>query len=222
MVSQYICIDEGTGDKTMKVELHFGDVKGEQYEALIKYCCATCDYFMLVYRVKRTKALRGLQKDFLNRLRKYSVKSRMDWGWAGTPCEFDERFDYRVCFYKIALGAEELLLEAEHLYGFDGEDFPQDLAFFRGNYCFLYTRTGDGCSSVVDPTKQDVAFLKERGIVHQRIDHENHEEERRRFLEHLRKAGASPELDEENLKCLEDGRLRLEESLYERLSSDDI
>ena len=28
MVSQYICIDEGTGDKTMKVELHFGDVKG--------------------------------------------------------------------------------------------------------------------------------------------------------------------------------------------------
>ena len=74
----------------------------------------------------------------------------------------------------------------------------------------------------MDPTKQDVAFLKERGIVHQRIDHENHEEERRRFLEHLRKAGASPELDEENLKCLEDGRLRLEESLYERLSSDDI
>ena len=156
----------------MKMELHFGDVKGEQYEALIKYCCATCDYFMLVYRVKRTKALRGLQKDFLNRLRKYSVKSRMDWGWAGTPCEFDERFDYRVCFYKIALGAEELLLEAEHLYGFDGEDFPQDLAFFRGNYCFLYTRTGDECSSVVDPTKQDVAFLKERGIVYQRIDHE--------------------------------------------------
>ena len=121
----------------MKVELHFGDVKGEQYEALIKYCCATCDYFMLVYRVKRTKALRGLQKDFLNRLRKYSVKSRMDWGWAGTPCEFDERFDYRVCFYKIALGAEELLLEAEHLYGFDGEDFPQDLAFFRGDQCWF-------------------------------------------------------------------------------------
>ena len=65
-------------------------------------------------------------------------------------------------------------------------------------------------------------FLDALQVPYQRIDHENHEEERRRFLEHLRKAGASPELDEENLKCLEDGRLRLEESLYERLSLDDI
>ena len=156
---------------------------------------------------------------FREKLRDYCVKTRNNASWPGTPGTYSNDFKYRVCFYKTNLDTKKLLAEAGHLYGFDGETFPQDLAFFRGNWCFLYTTVHEELSTIVHPQKPDIKFMIEQGISYTKQEYRNPEVAERKYAEELWKNGIPYELNVEARKKLWE---ELDSCLFEKLVNDEV
>ena len=144
----------------MKNEWIFGDIAGDNYVDFINYCVETCDYCMLVYRYYKQKGLPDPIKFVRNQLRPLCVKTKSDSAWPGTPFTFADFYRYRICFYKLNDDVKSILYNAQHLFGFDSVRFPQDVAFFRRNKCFIYSVVHEKFASMVDPEKKDKEMLK--------------------------------------------------------------
>lgn len=143
----------------MKVEWTFGDISEQNYKDLIDYCAETCDYCMLVYRYHTQKGLPTPVKIIKDQLSPFCVKSRSNPSWPGTPGTYATFYSYEVDFYTLTEEVKSVLYGANRLFDFDGENYPQDLAFFRGNKCFLYSVVHEGFASIVDPEKEDGIVL---------------------------------------------------------------
>ena len=86
-------------------------------------------------------------KKLKERLRKYLVKERHDSKWTVNEVitkrkKEDDQYLFDICFYKICPEVENFLLESVNsLYDFNPPYLPEDIAFYKDNYCWFYTVT---------------------------------------------------------------------------------
>ena len=125
------------------------EINDEIYEALINYAFQKCDAVMFVVRrdiyindiridkiglnelKQNMKKYTNICKNYLLKL-KHSSKRIYSRSLAD-----DEMFD--VYFYKFSNTVKELLLENRSFYSWLHPNYPEDIAFFKNGYCWLWS-----------------------------------------------------------------------------------
>ena len=142
----------------------YGIILDELYGKLIDYCLRNTSSFMLVYAKYQMKPYSSEMEEIRRELTKFEIKRRINPSWPGTPATYSSNTEYQIVFYACEQEARNSLLKTNSLFSWTRPEMPQDLAFFRGNKCWLYTVAHEGFFCVIDPTQADVEFLKSVGL----------------------------------------------------------
>ena len=115
------------------------------YRKLIEFACEKSDAFMCV-TIKRNYDKEYKEKfmsniePFLQKIEPFKIKSRNDYPyWPYTIQPELEGKEVYVCLYRICNEAKELLMEPKSLFNWRYPYYPEDLGFFKDNYCWFYT-----------------------------------------------------------------------------------
>ena len=138
---------------------------GQVYYDFIDYAFAHTDFFMLVYVNYYGKGYSKIMKEVRDKLRIFSVKSRSNPSWPGTLNTFSKDSTYKVIFYKTDFAAAEVLKKVNCLSAWSCPQYPQDLAFFKGNKCWFYSVGHERIGAIIDATEEDFAFLESKGLI---------------------------------------------------------
>lgn len=136
------------------------DIVDDAYRLLINYAFDTCDFFMIEFcRFTRYPFSRKV-KEMKKNLHKYLIKCRHDPFWRDSFRADDEKRQYQTCFYKADREAVNVFLIVPSLFGWSCvERLPDNIAFFRGNTCWLYSTGHEKDAGVLRLTLEDECFL---------------------------------------------------------------
>ncbi len=140
--------------------------RDQVYQNFIDYAFNEADYFMLVYESYYRKGLNSRMKYFKNALSPHKVKRRTNPSWPGVPFTFtlDNSTAYQIVFYRCAPEAKEFLKEVSMLSAWTRPQYPEDLAFFKGNKCWFYSIGHEKIAGFIDATEKDIDFVETQGL----------------------------------------------------------
>lgn len=133
---------------------------GNHYFRLIDYAYQTSDFFMLVYVSQKGRSFRRTMQKTYDAFLPFLIKQRVDTRWPGTLLEMDPKHTFLVAFYRNDEAAMELLKSVRGLFSWNGIEHPRDLAFFRGNQCWLLSQTTKKIAGLIHADDDDVRFVK--------------------------------------------------------------
>ena len=112
--------------------------------------------------------------DELSKLRKmkkkYLVKEKHDDKWTVNEVitkreKEDNQYLFDICFYKICPEVENFLLESVNsLYDFNPPYLPEDIAFYKDNYCWFYTVTHEKRCEMDIENIEECNYIENMGI----------------------------------------------------------
>ena len=136
---------------------------GEAYQKFLDFCFENYDYFMLVYVNDMGKGFTAEQKNFLQKLKPFMVKSRSKpTQWPGTICRAKST-KFKIVFYKTCEQAKQILKAFNSISDWLYPD-PEDLAFFKGNQCRFYSVTHEIVAGFCYATEREQSFVETAGI----------------------------------------------------------
>lgn len=158
-----------------------GKIQNEQYIKLIQYSFEKTDAVMLVFRKdgfddfeinKLNNTLEKVVNQFRNCLLKrrngaYWVFSKVGYSQLGIvdyndPLDFDKMFD--IIFFKTEQEIKKYLLENKDLYAWLNPNYPEDIAFFKDGYCWLYSVAHEEMCDIYCENNEEYEYLKSIGI----------------------------------------------------------
>ena len=127
------------------------------YKAFIDYATATCDCFSLVF--EKINGNQYVCQDVFMRM-EASVVSKNS---VGIHPETHTHFSNSdiVCF-ACNKQSRSVLMEAENLSYWDGDQKPTELCFYRHQKIWFYTVSHEKIAFIVCPDEKDMHFLKHR------------------------------------------------------------
>ena len=137
---------------------------GQIYFDFIDYAFSKADYFMLVFVNYYGNGYKSKQKYFMDKLKKYKVKTRTNPYWPGTPGTFSQNSTYKIVFYKTEPDAKEILKEVDGISAWSRPGMPEDLAFFKKNQCWFYSVGHEHIASMQHIDTDDLAFIESKGL----------------------------------------------------------
>ena len=137
---------------------------GQVYAEFLEYAFTETDYFMLVYANYYGKGYTKIMKSFLKELRPFQVKRRTNPSWPGTLGTICPNTTYKVVFYRTAPEAKETLKKVNQLSQWSSPSYPQDLAFFKGNQCWLYSVGHEKIAALLHASEKDIDFVAKTGL----------------------------------------------------------
>ena len=137
---------------------------GHIYYDFLDYAFARTDYFMLVYVDYYGKGYTKCQKYFRDALNPFKIKNRTNPSWPGTPKTFCRDTSYDIVFYRNCEEAKNILKRTTCLSDWSRPEFPEDLAFFKGNKCWSFSVGHEGLGAIIDADENDLDFIELRGL----------------------------------------------------------
>ena len=137
---------------------------GQVYFDFIDYAFSKADYFMLVFVNYYGNGYKSKQKYFMDKLKKYKVKTRTNPYWLGTPGTFSQNSTYKIVFYKTEPDAKEILKEVDGISAWSRPGMPEDLAFFKKNQCWFYSVGHEHIASMQHIDTDDLDFLESKKL----------------------------------------------------------
>lgn len=137
---------------------------GKIYYSFVDYAFSQSDYFMLVYVNYYGKGYSKIMKDFKKSLQPFKVKSRTNPTWPGTPYTYCANTTYKIVFYRNDIKAKEILKKVNKLSDWSRPDYPQDLAFYKGNNCWSFSVGHENIAGILNPTERDIDFLEKNNL----------------------------------------------------------
>lgn len=132
---------------------------GQAYRRFLDYAFERTDYFMLVYVNYNGKGYSKTMKYYRDTLKPFAVKSRKNPSWPGVPSTYSSHTTYKVVFYRSNPKAKELLKKVNKLSDWSCPNYPQDLAFFKGNQCWFYSVGHEKIAAIIHATDEDLNFV---------------------------------------------------------------
>lgn len=130
---------------------------------LINYCCHTCDVFSVItIQAKpfssRPAVSQSVYFDLL--MQDYLVDQKIDvQEWEGT-ITWDKR-RHLLSFYKINSDVKRILNKSfSDIFLYKGEEFPQDICFYRNKEVFISSTTHEEIINLHSHTSEDFEKLK--------------------------------------------------------------
>lgn len=137
---------------------------GDVYLNFLDYAFEEADHFMLVYVNYYGKGYTSTMKAFKKSLEPFKIKSRTNPSWPGTPNTFAKNTTYKIVFYKNHKDAKEILKKVSCLSGWTRPNYPQDLAFFKGNQCWFYSISHEKIGVIIHATDDDIDFVVKNNL----------------------------------------------------------
>lgn len=109
-------------------------------------------------------------QELKERLKKYLVKEKHDSKWTVNEVitkreKEDNQYLFDICFYKICPEVENFLLESVNsLYDFNPPYLPEDIAFYKDNYCWFYTVTHEKRCEMDIENIEECNYIENMGI----------------------------------------------------------
>lgn len=144
--------------------LYIENCCGECYREFLDYAFQKNNYFMLVYVNYYNKGYARQIKEIKNKLKLFQVKRRTNPSWPGTPNTFCIDTTYQVIFYKTESDAKKVLQRVDSIIEWKSPDYPQDLAFFKGNDCWFFSVAHENIAVIINPDESDISFVKHLGL----------------------------------------------------------
>lgn len=119
--------------------------------------------------------------EFVNRLSRYLHHSRCNAVWPSTIAFPRTPNDYSINVYNMFSGAEQYLLQPQSYLGWRYPRYPEDLSFFKNNYCWAYASSHEEYIEIIPEDYEEYIRLKEMGIEFQ--DEYNPAEKKDMFYE---------------------------------------
>lgn len=147
------------------------EIKGKEYKKLIEYAYTKCDAVMFVirkdlYAKEKDKNIINNFNNMINstsKLNDYLLKKRNGGNWVYSEvCADDDLF--QVHFYKFNLELKQFLLANNSLYDWLHPLYPEDIAFFKNGYCWLYSVAHEGICEIYYETENEYNELCNLGI----------------------------------------------------------
>lgn len=136
------------------------DIVDDVYKLFISYAFDTCDFFMIEYCRFTKYPFSRKVKEIKKYLHKYLVKCKHALFWPDSFRSDDDQRQYQTCFYKTDRGAMATFLEIPSLFGWScAQKLPDNIAFFRGNTCWLYSTGHEKDAGILRLTLEDEHFL---------------------------------------------------------------
>lgn len=104
------------------------------------------------------------------KLSRYLIKETHDSKWTVQEVmkrnkKENNKYLFDVCFYRTCPEIEKFLLEsAKSLYSFKPPYFPEDIAFYKDEYCWFYTITHEKTSGMYIDSEEDCKRIENMGI----------------------------------------------------------
>lgn len=148
--------NDSTGEKK---DLCFG----QTYYDFLDYAFSISDFFMLVYINNNGDEYSKIQKAFIRELSPYEVKQRTNPSWPGTKFTQslypEYELKYKIVFYRNDEKAKEILKKVDSINCWAPPNYPEDIAFFKGNKCRIETTIHEGIGAVLYATDEDIDFF---------------------------------------------------------------
>lgn len=149
-------------------------IQGPIYKNLINYAYTKCDAVMFIVRKDiyineiRTDndSLNILQKNmkkYVEDINKYLLKKRHGAYWVYSESGADDEL-IDVYFYKFNNQLRQLLLENDSIYSWLHPTYPEDIAFFKNGYCWLYSVAHEDMCEIYYETDEEYHELIQLGI----------------------------------------------------------
>ena len=149
------------------------EIKGKVYEDLIKYASKRCDAVMFVFckvpfRGKQFIELDKTKNKVKNKLEKSFLKDRVGNEWVFTgryyPFVGDAILASDILFYKFDDDLVSFLLKKNNLYDWLNPNSPEDIAFFKNGYCWLYSVAHEDICDIYCKNRKEYEELKKIGL----------------------------------------------------------
>lgn len=150
-------------------------IKGDTYKKLIEYSFEKCNVVMFVFKKWGLDELKiNKLNDTMNNLelnfRKTLITKINRPFWVFTECfnckysedEFNSLFE--IHFYKISETLKKYLLSNCDLYKWLNPAYPEDIAFFKDNVCWLSSVTHEKLCDICVENEKEYDYLKSIGI----------------------------------------------------------
>lgn len=137
---------------------------GRVYYDFLDYAFSKTDYFMLVYVNYCGKGYSNKMRQFRRILEPFRVKSRSNPSWPGTLGTFSPQTTYKIIFYQTSDKAKESLKQVSCLSDWSSPNYPQDLAFFKGNQCWFYSVGHERIGAIIHADETDLDFIEDSGL----------------------------------------------------------
>jgi hypothetical protein len=132
----------------------------ERYFSFLDYAFDCTDFFMLVFVNYHGKGYSATMNTFKKELEPFTVKTRSNPSWPGTPSTYSINTTYKVIFYRTDPKAKTILKKVTALNDWSSPSYPQDLAFFKGNKCWFYSVGHEKIAAIIRPTNNDLDFME--------------------------------------------------------------
>ena len=148
-------------------------ITDEMYEKLIEYASKRCDAVMFVFckvpfRGEKLMELEETKSKVKKKLEKSFLKDREgnEWVYTGTyyPWVGNKKMGSNILFYKFDENLVEFLLKNDNLYNWLNPNYPEDVAFFKDGYCWLYSVAHEDICDIYCTDEAEYDTLKEIGI----------------------------------------------------------
>lgn len=147
------------------------EIKDKVYKDLIDYAFTKCDAVMFVIRKdlyikeKSKDVINNFNKmiNFTSKLNEYLLKKRNGSHWVYSEVYADDDL-FQIQFYKFNLELKQFLLINNSFYEWLHPLYPEDIAFFKDGYCWLYSVAHEGICEIYYETKNEYNELCKLGI----------------------------------------------------------
>ena len=150
-----------------------GDIKGKIYEDLVRYASKRCDAVMFVFskvafRDEQLLLLEITKNKVKEQLKESILKVREGDHWVFTGRSYylpgDAIDATEIQFYKFDDTLTDFLLTNKNLYNWLNSNYPEDVAFFKDGYCWLYSVAYEDICDIYCTDEAEYDTLKEIGI----------------------------------------------------------
>lgn len=117
---------------------------------------------------------------FIKNMEKFKIKQRNNPIWPSTKI-LEGAEDYNICLYKASHDIIQFLLQPQSYLGWRYPRYPEDLSFFKNNYCWAYASSHEEYIEIIPEDYEEYIRLKEMGIEFQ--DEYNPAEKKDMFYE---------------------------------------
>lgn len=152
----------------------------DTYQKLIKYAVLNCDIIMFVanYKGFDNAEIKELDKNMNiieEQFKSYFIKyiNRPQWIFSEKIIDIyaenklsQEEYDklFKIYFYKLNDKWTEFLLSNQDLYSWLNPKYPEDIAFFKGNVCWLSVISHEELCEIFIREQKEYDYLKSIGI----------------------------------------------------------
>lgn len=152
-----------------------GIIENEIYKKLIDYAFVKSNTVRFMTRndglsPERKKKLISIENQFKKDLKKSFITKKPNEEWHKLNC-YPTDIYYNYYYFQTTTEVKDYILSNQNLYAWLNPEYPEDIAFFKNGYCWLYSVAHEKLCHIYCENEEEYKYLKSIGIEFEEDDY---------------------------------------------------